>query len=347
MTADREFSHRLLQTVTAVAAAITLVAAVYAARGALMLVYISALISMGFSPVVSLIQHPGHGGRTRVPRTLAILAIYVVIVSAVVLLGLMVVPALVAQAESLWANVPMMFDELQRFLIRHHLMVRRITLQEAVQSAPAGTGGNAMSTVLLAVSGVLGGAFGVVTVLILSFYFLIEAESLFTYVVRFVPDGSRARVNAAARGSVRKVSAWLGAQVLLAGVMGTVAAIGLGLLGEPYFFVVALIAAVGETIPMVGPIIGGVVAVGVASTTSPKLAVEVGLLFLALHQLEANVLVPKIMEKRVGVSPVAVIIALLVGGEIFGLVGAILAVPTAAILAVFIEEFSSHPDALA
>ncbi len=112
-------------------------------------------------------------------------------------------------------------------------------------------------------------------------------------------------------------------------------------MGEPYFFVVALVAAIGETIPIVGPIVGGLTAVGVALATSPQLAVWVGLYFLVLHQLEANILVPKIMERRVGVSPVTVIIALLVGGELWGLIGAILAVPTAAILSIIVEEFAA------
>ena len=74
------------------------------------------------------------------------------------------------------------------------------------------------------------------------------------------------------------------------------------------------------------------------------LALMVGLYFLVLHQLEANILVPKIMERRVGVSPVAVLIALLVGGAVWGLVGAILAIPTAAILSVIIEEIASDRE---
>ena len=101
---------------------------------------------------------------------------------------------------------------------------------------------------------------------------------------------------------------------------------------------VALVAAVGETIPIVGPVIGGVTAVAVALTVSPKLAATVGVYFLILHQLEANVLVPKIMERRVGVSPVAVMVALLVGGALWGVMGAILAIPTAAIISVIIED---------
>jgi predicted PurR-regulated permease PerM len=127
--------------------------------------------------------------------------------------------------------------------------------------------------------------------------------------------------------------------------MGLFAATGLALMGLPYFYVVAFIAALGETVPIVGPIVAGLSAVAVALSVSGQLALMVGAYFLILHQLEANILVPKIMEKRVGVSPVTVIIALLVGGELWGLLGAVLAIPTAAILAVIIDELTNHAPA--
>jgi predicted PurR-regulated permease PerM len=340
MIPDREFTRRLLQTVATITAVLLVLALLYAARDALMLIYISALIAMGFSPLVRLIQRSNHG-RIYVSRNFAILAIYLTIVGTLILIALAVVPPAVTQGRELWARIPELFDDLQRFLMRYRLMTRRVTLQEAFLNAPAGSGGNAVSTALFAISSVIGGVFGLITILILSFYLLIEAEPIFLYLIRFVPEDKRAGVGTAAREAVRKVSAWLRAQLTLAGVMGVFAAIGLGLLGEPYFYVIALIAAVGETIPIVGPIIGGLTAVAVAIATSPKLAVTVAIYFFVLHQLEANILVPKIMERRVGVSPVAVLTALLIGGAVWGLVGAILAIPTAAILAVFVEEFAS------
>jgi predicted PurR-regulated permease PerM len=340
MLSDRTFTHRMLQTVFTVAAVATLLATLWAARDALMLIYISALIAMGFSPLVRGIErHRDKHGRTRVPRVVAIFVIYLTIIGIIVLLGLMVVPALIGQARELWAGLPRQFDEVQNFLIRYRLTTRRVTLQEAVQNAPAGSGGNAIGTVLVAISGVIGGVFGIITILILSFYLLIEAESLSNYLIRFVPTARQDRVATAAREAVKKVSAWLRAQLVLAGVMGVFAAVGLGLMGAPYFYVVALVAAIGETIPIVGPIIGGITAVGVALTSSTKLAITVGIYFLILHQLEANILVPKIMERRVGVSPVTVIVALLIGGSLWGVLGAILAIPTAAILAVILDEF--------
>jgi predicted PurR-regulated permease PerM len=336
----------MLQTVGTVTGVVILLAVLWEARDALLLVYVSALIAMGLSPLVRLIERPNRQGTTRrVPRWLALLSIYGVLVAVVVFLGLLVIPPLVSQGAALWARLPAEFNRLQTFLISHKLMVHRVTLEEAVQNAPSGTGGNAVGTVLVAISSLIGGIFGLITILILTFYLLIEAGAMFEYLVRFVPRGRRADLATAARQGVTKVSAWLRAQFILAGVMGTFAAIGLGLMGVPYFYVIALIAAIGETIPIVGPVIGGVTAVAVALTVSPKLALIVGAYFLVLHQLEANVLVPKIMERSVGVSPVAVLVALLIGGSLMGLAGAILAIPTAALLSVIIEEIAADREA--
>ena len=345
MISDRDFARRMLQTVFTVAGVALLLITLWLAREALMLIYVSALIAMGFAPIVRVIERTGSGSGTgRVPRWLAILVVYMAIVLVFVTLALMVVPPLVAQAVALWDKLPDEFNRLQTFLIRYKVLQRRITLAEAVQNAPEGSGTNAVGTVLVALSSVIGGVFGLITILILSFYLLVEAKQMFEYLIRFVPAAHRGDVAIAAREAVVKVSAWLRAQFVLAGVMGTFAAVGLGLMGVPYFYVVALVAAVGETIPIVGPVIGGITAVAVAITVSPKLALTVGVYFLVLHQLEANVLVPKIMERRVGVSPVAVMVALLIGGAVWGIVGAILAIPTAAILSIIVDQIAANQE---
>ena len=341
---DKEFTRRLLQTVFTVAAVAILIAVLWAAREALMLIYVSALIAMGFAPLVQIIERPRSGARARIPRWLAILVIYMAIVVVLLLVALAVVPPLVAQAAALWARMPDEFDRFQRFLIRYKLMQGPISLAEVVQNAPSGSGSNAVGTVLVALSSLVGGIFGFITILILSFYLLVEAKSMFEYVSRFIPPGRRGDVAKAAREAVVKVSAWLRAQFVLAGVMGTFAAVGLFLMGVPYFYVIALVAAIGETIPIVGPVVGGVTAVVVALSVSPKLALMVGAYFFVLHQLEANILVPKIMERRVGVSPVAVLVALLIGGALWGLVGAILAIPTAAILSIIVDQIAADRE---
>ena len=114
-------------------------------------------------------------------------------------------------------------------------------------------------------------------------------------------------------------------------------AIGLGLMGVPYFYVLALISAVGEMIPMVGPILSAIPAILVAVTVSPGLAIGVAVFFILQQQLENTILVPKIMGRQVGLSAVTVIIALGIGSELLGVVGAILSVPTAAIVQVLVR----------
>jgi predicted PurR-regulated permease PerM len=141
-----------------------------------------------------------------------------------------------------------------------------------------------------------------------------------------------------------KVSAWLGGQLLLAAIIGATAAIGLFLMGVPFFYVLALIAALGEMIPIVGPILSALPAIAVALSVNPALALGVIAFFLAQQQLENHVLVPRIMQRQVGISAVFVIVALLLGGSLLGIIGAILAVPTAAILQVLFEELMTESD---
>jgi predicted PurR-regulated permease PerM len=187
---------------------------------------------------------------------------------------------------------------------------------------------------------------GFVTILILTFYLLIESDSLFSGFARLFPRAERPRVREAASKISTKVSAWLNGQMFLAGVIGVSAAVGLYLLGVPYFYVLALLAAVGEMIPVVGPIFSAVPAVIVAFTVSPQTGVFVLIFFLAQQQVENHVLVPKVMERQVGVSPVTVIVALLIGGSVLGILGAVLAVPSAAILQVVVQELLDERDRL-
>jgi predicted PurR-regulated permease PerM len=114
-------------------------------------------------------------------------------------------------------------------------------------------------------------------------------------------------------------------------------------MGVPYFYVLALIAGIGELIPIVGPLLAAVPAVAVAFSVSPTMALGVAAFFFAQQQVENHVLVPKVMERQVGINAAGVIVALLLGGTLLGIVGAILAVPTVAILQVIVEELL--PDA--
>jgi predicted PurR-regulated permease PerM len=314
----------------------------YIVRDALLIVYVSVLFSLGFSPIVRIIERQRlRPIAKRLPRWLAILILYLAILGTMVLVLFLIFPPLVRQGQALWEKLPEMFERGQQFLIDKGWLKEHLTIREAVARAP-GTGGDAVTKVLAAIGNVAGGLFGVVTILILTFYMLVDSDSLRGQAMLLFPRQHRARVDAASREAMAKVSAWLGGQLLLAAVIGASSAVGLWALGIPFFYVLALLSAVGEMIPVVGPILAAVPAIAVASTVSMEKAVFVVIFYFVQQQLENHILVPRIMSRQVGVSAVTVIVALLVGGSLLGMVGAILAVPTAAILQVVAAELMTE-----
>jgi predicted PurR-regulated permease PerM len=327
--------YALLATALTVAMAWTL----YQVRDTLLLVYVATLIAIGLSPMVDTIERHPLAARIGVPRWGAILAIYLLLAAAVVSVGALVFPPLVEQARELWAAAPELLHRAQQWMIQRGLLSREITVREAVQQAP-GAGTDAVSTVLGALWGIVGGVFGIVTILIVAFYMLVDSANIVRTFVLAFPKTERSRVSAACGDVSTKVSAWLAGQLFLAIIIGSTAAIGLGLMGVPYFYVLALIAGIGELIPIVGPLISAIPAIAVAFSVSPALALGVLVFFIVQQQFENHLLVPRVMSRQVGVSPVIVIIALLVGGSLLGIVGAVLAVPTAAILHVIYQKIT-------
>jgi predicted PurR-regulated permease PerM len=330
----------ILWTISMTALAVIVLWATYLIRDILLLIYVSALLAMGFSPIVRLIERQKvlPIGTRRFPRWLAILVLYVVILGTIVGIASMIFPPLVEQAQALWKALPGMFARAEDFLMARGILKERLTWEQAVERAPIAGGGEAVGTIFLAVSGVIGGLFGVITILILTFYFLVESGQLHQTFLGLFRPSKRAQVSAASRDITGKVSAWLGGQLLLGLIIGVTSAIGLWLLGVPFFYVLALISAIGELIPVVGPILAAVPAIAVASTVSMQKALLVLIFFVLQQQFENHILVPKVMERQVGVSAVTVILALLIGGKLMGIPGAILAVPTAAILQVVFSE---------
>ena len=309
----------------------------YLVRGPLMLIYVSALLAIGLAPLVDRVEGQKLTPGRRLPRWAAILIIYVLFLVVVIAFGRLVTGPLIAQARELWSALPEMLQKAQQWLIDRGLLTQELSLREAIAQSPVG-GFDAVDAILTAVWGFVGGVFGLVTILILAFYLLVDSEKFVHTFVRLFPRSERPRVENACRRISGKVSAWLGGQMLLAAIIGSTAALALFLMGVPYFYVLALIAGIGEMIPIVGPLLAAVPAVAVAFSVSPALALGVAAFFFVQQQVENHVLVPKVMERQVGINAAGVITALLIGGTLLGIVGAILAVPTVAILQVVFEE---------
>jgi len=341
LTTLAEQKRLVLWTIGMTALAVMLLWAAFLVRGVLLLIYVSILLAVGFSPIVRLIERQRllPIGPRRFPRWLAILVLYLFIIGTIIGIGFLVFPPLIRQARDLWDALPAMFERAQQWLIAKGLLGEHLTWRQAVEKADVSGGERAVGTVVGAVTGVAGGLFGLFTILVLTFYLLVEAGRLRESLLQFFARRNRARVDAAIRDITLKVSAWLGGQLLLGLTIGASSAIALWLLDIPFFYVLALISGIGEMIPVVGPILAAIPAVAVAASVSFNKVLLVIVFFVVQQQFENHVLVPKLMERQVGVSAVTVIIALLIGGTLLGIPGAILAVPTAAILQVLFSEW--------
>ena len=268
MTTLAEQKRLVLWTIGMTALAVMLLWAAFLVRGVLLLIYVSILLAVGFSPIVRLIERQRllPIGPRRFPRWLAILVLYLFIIGTIIGIGFLVFPPLIRQARDLWDALPAMFERAQQWLIAKGLLGEHLTWRQAVEKADVSGGERAVGTVVAAVTGVAGGLFGLFTILVLTFYFLVEAGRLRESLLQFFARRNRARVDAAIRDITLKVSAWLGGQLLLGLTIGASSAIALWLLDIPFFYVLALISGIGEMIPVVGPILAAIPAVAVAAT---------------------------------------------------------------------------------
>ena len=344
MVTREEHNRVITRAVVMAAVGVAVVYALYLLSEALLTIYIAGLLAVGLSPIVRRLERGRllHG-RIRLPRWLAILSLYVTFLLTVAFILALVVPPIVAQLRALIQDLPRYADRLTAFLIQRNLVDPAWSLNSAVADLKVPT--VALTGLFGALTGVFGVLGKIITVLILPFYLLLEASSLSKGFLSLFREDNRKRADRIMRAVTIKVGAWLGGQFLLAAIIGISATFGFWLIGVPYFYVLGLIAAVGEMIPVVGPILAAVPAIALAATVSPQTALFTALYCWGQQFVENNFLVPRIMERQVGVSPVTIMIALLVGSTLLGFLGAILAVPTAAIVQVLVQEYLDREEA--
>jgi len=253
----------------------------------------------------------------------------------------LIVPPIAGQAKELGQHMPQYLDRAQAFLISRGWVEPGWNWNELLTKAPSP--GAAFAGVLGAVQGLLGVVGTFLALLVLPYYLLVDAEGLQRSALRFVAPERRARVQRITSDVAIKVGAWLSGQLFLCFVIGASVTVALWALGVPFFYILGLVAAIGEAIPVIGPIVSAIPAILVGATVSWKTALFVALVFWAIQSVENNFLVPRVMQRQVGLRTVTVLVALLAGSKLFGIVGLLLAVPTTAILQVLVEEFLESP----
>lgn len=303
----------------------------------LLLVYVSALFAVVLAPAINIIRRL-HIGKWHPSRAVAVAILILTVLGVATLLIALIVPPIVSDAAEFAHNFPEKFAGLQD-------RVRRIPFLEnfnlsGIQSSMATMLGGAVGLF----RGVAGGIFGVFSAIILTVYFIIDGKRAFEWGVSMFPLNQQARLERTLHRGENRMRHWLVGQAMLMLILGTLSCIAFAALNLKYFFALAVLTGLLNIVPIVGPISAAVLASLVALTDSPAKLLGVVVFFLLYQQLETAFITPRVMKFSVDLPPLAVIISLMIGGALAGVLGALVAVPTAALCAVLIDEYLVKKD---
>lgn len=283
--------------------------------------------------------------RVVLPRSLAVvLAIVVAIGVLTAVVGFIFSP-FVSEFNRFVINLPALIQKIQNLTGMLEEQANAIDMPANVRSLVDQILSSAASYALALGRRALGATVGfasqvveLVVVPVLTYYFLKDWRELKGSALNALPPDWRDAARLIINEMGLTVSGYIRGQALVSVIMGFLVFAGMYFLGVDYPLVLGLLAALTETIPIIGPIIGAAPAVFLSYLTAPELAVKVIIFFLVIHQLENHIIVPKVMGRSIDLHPVTVIISLLIGGQLMGIVGMILAVPVAALMKVLFRH---------
>lgn len=313
----------------------------YFVRDIIIILLFAIVIASGVAPFASWLD------QKRLPRLLGVLFLYLAIFAAALFLLSLVVPFVTSEINQLIKDLPNFITRVSSSLERaqESSSGRYLDLfseiQNLLDSFASYLQASSQSAFSLVIS-IFGGLFSFLAIIVLSFYLAVTRRGIESFIRSIIPREYETRFLNVWQRSEKKVGRWLQGQLLLALIVGLAVYITLSLMGVKFALLLGILAMILELIPTVGPVLAAVPAVILAFTQSPGLALWVVLAYLIIQQLENHILVPLVLGRTVGLHPVVVILALLIGYKLAGVSGMILSVPVAAIIVEIIDEFSIH-----
>jgi predicted PurR-regulated permease PerM len=346
---------RWVQLVTLPLALLALWALARAAGKVLLIFIVAAVIALILNPAVAFLQ------RRRLPRGLAVLAVYLAFFLTLAGIGLLLANPISNQVRTFSNNLPHIVEEankriasFQRELdkqgIHLHLVKQGKTALQSIQDKVSKSAGKLVSFGGAILTEVANAVFDLVLVLVLSVYMLLYGERIGALVRRVMPDGDGTRADDYPLLVQRAVSRYVGGQLLFSAIMGFSAGLALYLFGvlgifpdgSKYAVAFGMFYGVMELVPYVGPILGALPPVLVALFTDPLTAVWVVLLFIGLQQLEGHIVAPQVFGHTLRINPLLVIFSLLLGLQLYGIIGALVSLPILAVLRETVVYLSRH-----
>lgn len=327
MSFELDYSTKVILRVVAVLLALGFL---WLVRDILVVILLSLVLASAMEPMVDYLN------RHKIPRSVSVLGTYVIVIAVIGLIISLMAPLVVEQFRVLTQNLPQYTIEIEARYPNLTAFIGGADFGNIVQKLFANGGGS--DALFNRTVGFFNGIFAVVSVLVISFYLVAADRGMKHFIHDLVPAPHRNVVMNLIAKVQRKMGLWVVGQLILSVFIFALTFLGLSILGVKYALFLALLAGLLEIVPYVGPFLSAIPAVFFALIQSPALVVGVIVLYIVIQKTEGYVLVPKVMEKTVGTSPLVVILALLIGFKVAGVLGLLLAVPLAGALTVVIAE---------
>jgi predicted PurR-regulated permease PerM len=304
---------------------------VYLTRDVLVWIIFALIISILFNPAIDFLQ------RRKIPRVLATILIYVGIFGILGSLLYFIIPPFVSEMKQFTQFFPQYFEKLAPPL--EGLGIEAFKNFESFSNSLGDWLVGASSNIFSAVSIIFGGIFSTITIFAIAIFLSLEEKGVERFIVLLSPKRYEAYVLNLWGRSQTKVAGWFGARILSSLAVGLMTFIACKVLAIEYAVSFGILAGILDIIPIIGPIVAGIIIVVFVALDSWLNALFIFLAFLLIQQIEGNILTPVLTRKFVGLPSVLVLIALMIGGKLLGILGAILAIPLAGVIYEFLRDF--------
>ena len=298
-------------------------ALLYFIRDIILQFFVALLIMTILNPLVAKLS------KFKIPRAVSIIVVYVLTLGTIGVVLAGIIPPLVDETTTFVNSLP---EYIENLAVPNAVV-------EPVVSQLFSTLGELPAQIAKATISVFSNLFNVILVLIFAFYLLMARSKQDEQLVVFFGKERSRKIAKTIDMLEFKLGGWARGQLTLMFLIGLITYIGLRLLGIPYALPLAILAGFFEMIPYVGPLMAAIPAVIIGFSISPLIGIATTALAFLIQQLENYLIVPKVMEKSVGVSPIVILLALTVGLKIAGAMGALIAVPVFITVQVFVKEY--------
>ncbi|HEX6269863.1 MAG TPA: AI-2E family transporter [Anaerolineales bacterium] len=314
------------------------------------ILFIAIVIGTVIRPAIAWLHRRG------LPRIAGVILVYLLLLILLTGFLLLLFPLIVEQSTTIAAAVPGYYQNLREWMVHYpNQLIMRLseflpaTLPSLQPRAAQQTGQDVMASAGQALGYLtLGGkvVFIAMVILVLAFYWTLDGPRTIQSFLLLIPQDQRESISELISAMEIRVGFYIAGQGLLCVVIGILALLAYLLIGLPNALVLALMAGVLEALPMIGPLLGAIPAALVALSIAPEKLVWVIVATVVIQQLENSLLVPRVMRKAVGVNPFVTLLALFAFSSLFGIAGALMAIPMAAIIQLLLNRFVFHAAAM-